>query len=161
MRQEGNFPPVGAAVATLCPFLLPPIRRHRSVIRNCVSLSSPCRIEAPRLYERLHAILCVFLFPYLACFHPVLSFSLSLFFAPSIIVYFLSVNLWFRCCVSFPLSSRFFRVFSPSFSRICETITAWISICRYDNFPCFHTEMNRPATRASRFEVLQRLKYIP
>lgn len=37
---RGEFPLVGAAVATLCPFLLPPIRRHRSVIRNCVSLSS-------------------------------------------------------------------------------------------------------------------------
>lgn len=35
------FPFSPATVATLCPFLLPPIRRHRSVIRNCVSLSSP------------------------------------------------------------------------------------------------------------------------
>ena len=29
------------AVTTPCPFLLPPIRRHRGVIRNRVSLSSP------------------------------------------------------------------------------------------------------------------------
>jgi len=38
---EGNSSLFLATVATLCPFLLPPIRRHRSVIRNCVSLSSP------------------------------------------------------------------------------------------------------------------------
>lgn len=43
----GEFSPFRVAVATLCPFLLPPIRRHRSVIRNCVSLSSPYPI---RLY---------------------------------------------------------------------------------------------------------------
>lgn len=55
----GEFPsPFRAAVATLCPFLLPPIRRHRSVIRNCVSLSSPYPIYGYiRTYERSYAFL--------------------------------------------------------------------------------------------------------
>lgn len=49
--------PLSAAVATLCPFLLPPIRRHRSVIRNCVSLSSPYSIRLYGTCERSYAFL--------------------------------------------------------------------------------------------------------
>lgn len=50
IARGGEFPLVGAVVATLCPFLLPPIRRHRSVIRNCVSLSSVVAEESSCVY---------------------------------------------------------------------------------------------------------------
>lgn len=112
----GEFPPFRVAVATLCPFLLPPIRRHRSVIRNCVSLSSPYPIW---LYgptnDRTHS--CVFLF-----LHPVLSPSLR------------RSSIYHHHCppVSSPLLPDFVALslvfsFSFSFSFHDGTIVAWIS----------------------------------
>lgn len=100
-------PPFRVAVTTLCPFLLPPIRRHRSVIRNCVSLSSPYPIW---LYgptnDRTHSY--VFLFP------PSRSLSVSpslLRLPPSLSACFLPTTPWFRDAVS-SLQFLFF-VFFP------------------------------------------------
>lgn len=110
MRQREIPPPIGATVATLCPFLLPPIRRHRSVIRNYVSLSSPCRES--RLRDYTNAIARISLRISLPFTTP---FFLSS-FTPVPLLSILSLIL--KLSPLFLFLSMFFRFFSPFFMKV-------------------------------------------
>lgn len=133
-RDGGEFSPFPAAVATLCPFLLPPIRRHRSVIRNCVSLSSP---YPTRLYEPTNDRTRV----------PAYFFS---FFSHT--SFFPDLSVYRRHCppVSFPLLPDFEAL---SLRSCLFFFFPFSFLARQDNesresaigvttFPCFHVELN-------------------